>query len=375
MAEPLKAQYGPEVPRRIAAMLAQADASFPAAAFVAHVLDGYDALELMPRARRIAQAMARFLPTHYPDAVRIVLASLGPPAAGVTGQGMAAFLYLPHTLWLAEQGLEHPAVSTDAMHAITQRFSGEFGIRPFLDRWPDAMLPVLARWCDDPSPLVRRLVSEGTRPRLPWASRLQVFGRDPSTVEPLLARLRDDPDDAVRRSVANHLNDIGHDDPVRLLRICTEWRVDAPPARQRLLRHALRTRVKRGDPAALALLGYGGRARVALESAAISPARPVIGAHVEVDAVLRSTARRTQPVLVDLRIGYARAPGRDDGSARTRVFKLVAVDLAPGATLPLHKRLSLRQMTTRTHHPGRHTVDLLVNGTVLPLGTFVLRAH
>ncbi|MCA3179062.1 MAG: DNA alkylation repair protein [Burkholderiaceae bacterium] len=367
MAEPLKAQYGPEVPRSIAAMIERVHPTFATRAFVAQALAGYGELELLPRARHVARAMADHLPREYPVALDVVLRSLGPPAERTTGNGMAPFVYLPHVYWVADRGLEHLDDSVRAMHAITQRFTFEFGIRPFVERYPREMLAVLGRWCDDPSVHVRRLVSEGLRPRLPWAPRLKVFARDPRPVIALLERLRDDPDEYVRRSVANHLNDLGRDDPARLVELCTRWAEDAPPARRKLIRHALRTLVKRGDPHALTVLGYGERARVEVRGASIVPARAPIGGAVEIAFEVASTSRRVQRVLVDLRVAYAGARADAD---RTKVFKLDAGELGAGEVMTFRKRLSLRQMTTRTHHPGTHRVEALVNGAAFEVGTF-----
>jgi 3-methyladenine DNA glycosylase AlkC len=368
VAEPLKAQFGPEVPRAIAAAIARAHPVFPTRAFVAQALRGYEDLELLPRARHVARALADHLPRDYPAALDVVLRALGPPSSSTAGGGIASFAYLPYVYWIAEHGLDHLDASVHAMHAITQRFTFEFGIRPFVERHPREMLAVLSRWCDDPSPQVRRLVSEGLRPRLPWASRLRVFERDPRPVIALLERLRDDPDEAVRRSVANHLNDLGRADPALLVEVCTRWAQDATPGRVRLIRHALRTLVKRGDPHALAVLGYGERPRATLRAASIAPARVPIGGTVSIAFELASAARRTQRVLVDLRVTYAGA--RPGGAARTKVFKLDAGELAPDGAIAFRKRLSLRQMTTRTHHPGRHEVEALVNGVAFPLGGF-----
>lgn len=370
MAEPLKARYGPEVPQRIAAMIERVHPVFASRAFVAQALRGYEDLELLPRARHIARALGDHLPADYPQALDVVLRSLGSPIDSAMGQGMAPFLYLPHTYWIAERGLDHLDASVAAMHAITQRFTFEFGIRPFIERYPREMLAVLQRWCDDPSVHVRRLVSEGTRPRLPWAPRLKVFERDPRPVLALLERLRDDPDEYVRRSVANHLNDLGRADPALLVEVCTRWADDAPPARVRLIRHALRTLVKRGDPHALTVLGFGEVARVTLGAASVTPARARIGESVEIAFSIAARPEdpgTVQRVLVDLRVSYASARG--EGS-RTKVFKLAAFELAPGQTVPLRRRLSLRQMSTRTHHPGLHRVEALVNGAAMPVGAF-----
>ena len=367
MADSLKSKYGPEIPRRIAEMIERVHPVFPTRAFVEQALRGYEDLELLPRARHIARALGDHLPADYPEALEVVLRSLGPPVDSAMGQGMAPFLYLPHTLWIAERGLGHLDASVAAMHAVTQRFSFEFGIRPFIERHPREMLAVLDRWCADPNVHVRRLVSEGTRPRLPWASRLRVFERDPRPVIALLERLRDDPDEYVRRSVANHLNDLGRADPALLVELCTRWAEDAPPARLRLIRHALRTLVKRGDPHALTVLGFGARAKVALVGASIAPPRAPIGGAVAIAFELASGTRRMQRVLVDLRVTYA---GARAGAERTKVFKLDAGELGPGQTMAFGKRLSLRQMSTRTHHPGVHRVEALVNGVAYEVGVF-----
>jgi 3-methyladenine DNA glycosylase AlkC len=373
MADTLKSQYGPEIPERIAAMIGRVHPTFATRAFVAQALRGYEALGLLPRARHIARALAAHLPPDYPTALDVVLRSLGPPAGRTTGNGMAPFVYLPHVYWVAEHGLGHLDASVAAMHAITQRFSFEFGIRPFIERHPQAMLAVMAGWTADPSVHVRRLVSEGTRPRLPWAARLKVFERDPRPVIALLERLRDDPDDYVRRSVANHLNDLGRADPALLVEVCTRWAKGAPAPRVRLIRHALRTLLKRGDPHALAVLGFPHGAQVSLRGASVSPAEAPIGGAVEIAFELCSTAAGPQRVLVDLRVAYAGAPRRPAGAPRAerlRVFKLAAAELAPGETLALRRRLSLRQMSTRTHHPGVHRVEALVNGIAMPVGGF-----
>lgn len=371
MAEALKAQFGEDVPVRIAAMIARVFPEFAGAEFVSETLRGYAPLELLDRGRRIAEVLHRHLPQDYPRALDVLLRSLGPPAQRTMGNGMAPFLYLPYVYFVAEHGLSHFDESIAAMHAITRRFSFEFGIRPFIERDPQRMLAVLARWTSDPDVHVRRLVSEGTRPRLPWAPRLRVFEKDPRPVLALLERLRDDPEDYVRRSVANHLNDLGKDDPALLLQTCERWARNAPPPRMRLIRHALRTLLKRGEPRALAVLGFGHGASVRLAAATITPRRPAIGASVTIEFELVSAARRVQPVLVDLRIDYARAPGAPRAS---RVFRLASFELAPGASRRLRKTVSLRQMSTRTHHPGRHRVEALVNGQPLALGHFVVRA-
>ena len=370
MAEALISQYGPDVPRAIARMVAAVHPHFGVDAFLADVLAGYDALALMPRGRHMARALRRHLPPDYPEALAILLASASQPHGRDPKLSLASFLYLPHTLFVAEFGLGHFEASMQAQHALTQRFTAEFSIRPFLQHHTQATLERLAHWTQDPSEHVRRLVSEGTRPRLPWASRLPAFQRDPTPVLALLERLKDDPALYVRRSVANNLNDIGKDHPELLAQTAHAWLHQAPPERRWVVQHALRTALKRGEAGALKALGFGGPARVQVHTAMVTPAVAAIGGTVTVALAVTNPTPHPQQVLVDFAVHYVKA----NGQARPKVFKLKALTLAAHETQHLSKRLSLAEMTTRKHHPGLHRVELLLNGRAQPLGQFELVA-
>jgi len=367
--EPLKNHFGESVPRRIAEQIITVWPAFEAEDFVRDSLVGYGQLELMDRGRHIARALERHLPPHFPDAISILLQSVResrPPFDG--GSAMAPFVYLPHVSFVAQSGLEHFDQSMQALHLLTQRFTAEFSIRPFIERYPERALALLHTWVSDPSVHVRRLVSEGTRPRLPWAGRLREFQKNPDRVIELLERLKDDPELYVRRSVANNLNDIGRDNPSVLVAVASRWMENASTERRALVRHALRTLVKAGNRDALQILGFGGKASVQLASASVTPQRVGRGGKVVVEFSLRSTARRVQQLLVDLRVHYVKA----SGTTSAKVFKLRIVGLASGEVSTFRKSLSLRDMTTRQHYPGKHIVEAIVNGATIPIGAFTL---
>ena len=368
MSDRLKDAYGPEVPRRIAAMVKAVHPAFPDRAFLRDALAGYEALELMPRGRHLARALARHLPRDFPEAARILVASMDAPVPPASG-AMASFVFMPHAFFVAENGLDHFEAAMAAQHAITQRFTAEFSIRPFLERHPERTLARLAEWTRDASPHVRRLVSEGTRPRLPWAPRLPAFQRDPSPVLALLEMLRDDPELYVRRSVANNLNDIGKDHPAVLVATCRRW-LESPttPERRWIVGHALRNAVKRGDAAALRVLGFGGSAGLEVRDPAVTPKRAHVGGAVEIAFTVRNVSKSTQRAVVDFRIHYVKARG----TTSPKVFKMRVVVLSPGAEARLAKKVTLADLTTRRHHAGKHAVDALVNGTPAPLGAFEL---
>lgn len=369
MAEPLVAQYGPDVPRAIARMVAAVHPGFSVDAFLNDALAGYDALALMPRGKHIARALQRHLPADYPDALAIVLASIDQPHGRAPGLSLASFLFLPHTLFVAEFGLDHFELSMQAHHTLTQRFTAEFSIRPFLQQHPEATLARLMQWTTDPSEHVRRLVSEGSRPRLPWASRLPAFQRDPTAVLALLERLKDDPALYVRRSVANNLNDIGKDHPTLLADTANVWLQGATPERRWIVQHALRSAVKRGEPGALAALGFGALADVGIGQPHIAPQQAVVGDTLEVAFDVTNRTAQPQQVLVDFAVHYVKA----NGQSRAKVFKLKTLSLAAHETQRVGKHLSLAEMTTRKHYPGLHRIEAILNGHAQALGSFELR--
>ncbi len=371
MAEPLKNHFGERVPRTIARQIAAVWPPFRSKAFLADALKGYESLELMDRGRHIARVLRRHLPDSYPDAMSILLKSIGERPRQTDGDGgMASFFYLPHVCFVAEFGLDHFDVSMKAQYILTQHFTAEFSIRPFIERYERETLALLRTWARDPNVRVRRLVSEGTRPRLPWAGRLRRFQRDPAPVLELLELLKDDPELFVRRSVANNLNDVGKDHPDLLVAVARRWMGDAGEPRRALVRHALRSLVKQGHPGALKVLGFNGRAEVAIEDVSIVPRRVPKGGRVTVAFAVRNIRRRAQRVLVDFRVHFVKA----NGAAAPKVFKLKVLDLPAGEAVVCRKSVTLAELTTRRHHPGRHVVDVLVNGRPERIGSFAVTA-
>lgn len=368
MAEPLKTFFSPSLVQDIGASIARAHPAFPLKSFVRDASSGLDSLELLDRARHIGAALGRHLPASYEEAISVLLASLGPEHAKdeLTGGGMAPFFYMPHLVFVAERGLDDFDRSMLAQRELTKRFTAEFSIRPFLDRHPERTLAVLGEWASDPNPHVRRLVSEGTRPRLPWGIRVRFLDEHPERVLPLLEKLKDDPTTLVRRSVANHLNDIGKSRPELLVETCRRWLSDASPERRALVEHALRSAVKRGVPGALSLLGHGDAPKVTVEDVRFEPARVAIGGKVRVSFALRSRAKKAQALLVDIAVHFVKARGQTSA----KVFKLSRVTLPPGGRVELSKSISLAVHTTRTPYAGEHPVEVLVNGARLPAGAF-----
>ncbi|MDF2774397.1 MAG: putative alkylation repair enzyme, partial [Geminicoccaceae bacterium] len=231
MAEPLKTFFSPALVRRLAGDIERVHPAFSSPAFVRDATNGLETLELLDRGKHIARALEKHLPASYPDAIDILLMR--------------------------------------AQYELTKRFSAESSIRPFIAAEPERTLATLREWASDPNAHVRRLVSEGTRLRLPWAMRVPWLDANPERVIELLELLRDDPASLVRRSVANSLNDLGKVYPALLTRTCAAWLEGASAERRALVEHALRSAVKRGDASALRLVGYGKKAAVTIDGVRI----------------------------------------------------------------------------------------------------------
>jgi 3-methyladenine DNA glycosylase AlkC len=351
MADQLKTFFSPQLVSQLAESIHTVHPVFPTRDFTKRASNGLGDLELLDRARHISAALAASLPPKYPDAVDVLVRSLGPEhrTDELIGGGMSAFFYMPHVIFVAERGLDHFDLSMQAQYELTKRFTAEFRSR-------------------DANAHVRRLVSEGTRLRLPWAPRVRWLDEHPERVIELLELLRDDPSSMVRRSVANNLNDLGKPHTTLLVQTCAKWLEEASAERRALVEHAMRSAVKRGDRAVLKLLGYGTQAAVSLEDVALRPRRVKIGERVSVSFSLRNRARRTEALLVDLAVHFVKAAGKTG----RKVFKLKRVSLAPGEVVSFQKSISLAVHTTRVPRAGAHAVEVVVNGSVLNLGSFMV---
>jgi len=263
-------------------------------------------------------------------------------------------------------------VGLELLRLLTPRHSSEAAIRGLLDRDADRALAVVLRWTGDPDPHVRRLASEGTRPFLPWARRVPALAGRPEATIPILDALYRDPSEYVRRSVANHLNDLSRVDPALVVATARRWQAAPDAATPWVVRHALRTLVKRGDPAALALHGF------APPTDDLRVAGPVLDADVVPgggELTFSLTVENTAAEPVSLAIDYVVHYRKANGTTAPKVFKLATTTLGPGASESWTRTRSFRPITTRRHHPGGHAIELQVNGRRYGRAAFELLAE
>ncbi|MFT4959756.1 MAG: 3-methyladenine DNA glycosylase AlkC [Paracoccaceae bacterium] len=346
--------------RHLAGLFAAADAGFDGLAFEADVMARLAEFELKERINWIADCLEKHLPGALPETAATLRAALPPPLdPSRTDDDFGDFIFAPLGEFVARAGLpDHPDLGLDLIEDITQRFSMEWAIRPYLNCYPDLVLERMTGWTTHESYHVRRLVSEGTRPRLPWG---QAVGLDLDQPLTLLDVLHRDATRYVTRSVANHLNDITKKDPDMALDRLRAWVNEGAQTADELdwmTRHALRGLIKAGHPQAMTMLGYDPEADI--ECAIMVKPGPVV-----IDDVLafkcHITAKTKTPVLVDYILWFRKA----DGGLRSKVFKLKTAVVQPEKPLEMAKSHRLKgNATTFRLFPGAHRVELQVNGRV-----------
>ena len=374
MPEPFKNFFNPDLIKAMAEHLARQSTRFDAPRFREHALNGLDALELKQRSNHITDALCISLPDDFRSACAILTGALHPEdnvdlsELTTDARGIRGWAVMPMADFVARNGLDEFDHSMDVLKEMTKRMSAEFAVRPFIAADAGRAMRHVKRWARDGNYHVRRLASEGSRPRLPWGLRLNEFVADPKPILPVLEALRDDPKEYVRRSVANSLNDIAKDHPDLVAGIAREWLSGDPgKERRRLVRHACRSLIKAGHRPTLDALGYG-QASVALDRFSIDRDTIRVGEAVRIKAELRSTAKSDQDLIVDYVVHHRKA----NGSTSPKVFKWKALRLAAGESLVLEKSHSMRQVTTRTYYGGQHLIAIQANGQRLGEQAFTL---
>ena len=349
----------------LATLFQDSDSSFDAQGFVRETMKQLTKLELKERIVHIAAVLENHLATDFRTAAKQIEQALPPPLDPTkTDDDFGDFIFAPLGEFVVRNGLEkkHLKLSLRTLKAITQRFSMEDAIRSFINEHTDATLRELEKWSTDKNYHVRRLVSEGTRPKLPWSKRLTI---DVTVPLPLLDSLHADPTRYVTRSVSNHLNDIAKSHPDLVIQSLKRWRDLAEQRNGELKwmnRHACRTLVKQADPDALKFLGF--RTNPKIEVSEFTIANPVVSRGQAIELEFEVQAMRDEELMIDYVIDFVKA----NGSHSPKVHKLKQIRINKGQRQRVKKRHPLpANATTFTLYPGTHHVTLQINGK--PYGT------
>jgi 3-methyladenine DNA glycosylase AlkC len=344
--------------------------SFKKNEFVDDVVNKFPALELKARISWIAECLKKYLPGDFKRASGILIKSL--PASNnpeLSDGDFGDFIYAPYSEYIAKYGCtkEHLKISLEALYEITQRFSAEDAIRYFINAYPKETLKELLLWTKDPHYHVRRLCSEGTRPKLPWSQKINI--RVTASI-PILNNLFSDKTRFVIRSVANHINDISKTDPDLALETIIGWQQlnrQKPSEMEYIFRHALRTLVKKGNSNALKLLGFQNDARVNLSKFRV-PKQVKMNTALEFSFTIQ--AQKDINIIIDYILHFQNKAGK---LSSKKVFKLTSLTLKKEKPVRISKIHMLKErMTTRTLYPGKHEIEIQINGRRLAKGSFLL---
>ncbi|VVP06747.1 putative protein YhaZ [Pseudomonas fluorescens] len=357
----LKEIFNAERLKHIATEMTAVYPAFNAKAFLKMANDGLADLSIMQRMARVSECLHAVLPLDYDESIE-VLRALAPRL----NSGFVS-ISLPH--YVAMYGAHDFEQSMDALKYFTAFGSAEFAIRYFLRSDLERSLTLMQAWSRDENEHVRRLASEGSRPRLPWSFRLEQIQSDPTLAAAILDNLKADDSLYVRKSVANHLNDITKDHPEWVLDLIEGWSLENKHTAW-IAKHALRSLIKQGNQRALAIIGASGKAEVEIVGVKVEPAVIRLGEKITLSFAVKSTVAESQRLVIDYAIDYVKA----NGGTSAKVFKLKALTLDGGATERVSRGQQIKELTTRKHYVGKHAVHILVNGERLASTSFEILA-
>lgn len=322
--------------------------------FYSQIVSNLGNLGFMDRAKMIRDKLYEFLPKDFPTAVKILLESLDEvPIGPVPSQ--SNFMIIPQTFFISRYGINDVDLSLSALHQMTKRFSAEWDIRTFLEVDFEKTMSKLHDWCNDDCAYVRRLVSEGTRSRLPWSSRIERFQKDPYPVLELLEKLKNDPELYVRRSVANNINDIAKDNPRVAIDVIKKWINDGTC--KYVVNHAARNFIKAGNEEILSALGFNKNNSLDVLNLTLGESRIKIGEKLKFSFEIK--ANEDCNLVVDYLIHYKKI-----NSMSKKVFKLKKIFIQSGELVNIGRSITMRQATTRTLYPGKHRLEIQINGVI-----------
>ncbi|MDJ1497135.1 DNA alkylation repair protein [Cytophagaceae bacterium DM2B3-1] len=361
----IKDIYTPAFYNRFADVVTPVIPSFEKDTFVTMILtDSFTNMEWKERMLHTTKVFHHFLPAAFPEAAPLLLKTVDALLEQGWGEDGLAFVFLPE--YVALYGLDDLAVAIPVLERLTQFVSCEFAVRPFLLKYGNDMIREMTKWSLHPNHKVRRLASEGSRPRLPWGLAIPALKKDPLPILPLLENLKNDPSEWVRRSVANNLNDIAKDNPAVVLEIAHKWKGHSKET-DAIIKHGCRTLLKQGHTEVLSYYGLQS-SFIAVKGFEIRTTEVKMGDTLEFAMVVTNTHTQSQIVRLEYGIYYLKA----NGSLNRKVFKISEREYKAGESATVVKRHSFRPITTRVFYAGVHQASVIINGVEMAISSFTL---
>ena len=361
----LKERLADDAIAHIANIFSKITPSFASKDFIYQAKIGITELELKARVYYLIDVLARYLPSDFAQAAPL-LQQVPQHWSAHNTQDNYSFAAWPIIDYVAVYGLNHPDLALHTLKTLTPLFTAEFAIRPFLQQHFDLTYGYLQQWARDDNDHVRRLASEGCRPRLPWGQRVPYLMSNHQEIITILEQLKDDSSDYVQRSVANNLNDISKDYPQTVVDLAQDWLANDPtPQRQWIIKHATRGLVKSGHADALALLGYSQKLNI--KNVDFSLSKTQVSMNDTVQLSLSFLLPKAQNLVID----YALHLPRANGKKSIKVFKWKTGLLTEGQH-HLTQNYTFKKITTRRYYEGEHDFEVLANGRSVAVSTLML---
>jgi len=346
-------------------VVVQSVPSFDPAKFKRLIFDeNFIHYELKERMTHTAKSLHHFLPDDFEKATGIIQQIIQNLRAAGMKEDSLEFMFFPE--YISMYGIDDYEHSVAAIEWMTQFTSCEFAVRPYIIKYESKMLDQMLAWSKHENNNVRRLASEGSRPRLPWAMSLPRLKQDPSPLLPILENLKQDPSAIVRRSVANNLNDISKDNPEVVLNIAKKWK-GKNKERNALVKHACRTLLKQGNQQVLELFGFNANGIKLSETKIITP-KVTMGNNLSFSFSVMNQAKKSRMVRLEYGLYYK----KKNGSLAKKVFKISEREIKPNQVYSIQRKQSFKLITTRIFYPGKHELSLIVNGKETKVGEFQL---
>lgn len=325
-------------------------------------VDAWPQMELKERINHLTKCMHSQLPKDYKQAVKVL--EMLSETAYKDGEERIEYYFIPTYIEL--YGLHDFEYSMRGIEKITQYYSCEFAIRPFLSAFPNKTMKQMQAWSTHAHHKVRRLASEGCRPKLPWAKQLDL--PTTSTV-PILSQLKSDQSLYVKKSVANHLNDLSKKEPVLFKQILQQWKGTDEHC-DWILKHASRTFLKAGDPEVMATFGFNQKKDIEIDRVNLEKDNIKLGESLSFSFTIKNNGKKNHPLRIEYAIHYLKS----NGTHSQKVFKISEKEIKANSSIDVAKKHSLKKLSTRKYYDGSHSIQLIINGRRLNKLNFTLKS-
>jgi len=361
----LKDLYSPNFYENLSNVLTKTLPGFDKNKFIKEIYTSeFESKELKERMKHTTKVLHHYMPENFAESILIIEKIINQLRVERIGEDSLTYMFLAD--YIETYGLDDFKSAVKALKFTTQFTSCEFAVRPFILKYKDAMLAEMLKWSKHENHKVRRLASEGSRSRLPWAMGIPALKKDPSGVLPILENLKQDTSEYVRRSVANNLNDIAKDHPSTVLEIAMRWS-GLSKETDAIVKHGSRTLLKQGHSEILKHYGLSDKG-INLSNFKVLTPRVNIGGHLEFSFNIANTNTDLQKVRLEYGIYYM----KQNGQLSKKVFKISERDYLPGSSLMLNRKQKFVLITTRKFYPGQHQISIIINGVEKEISAFEL---